>query len=710
MNTLTISLIISFINTVVLVVIFYYLYLQYDEKAMGTWSLSWLVYSFRFVFMLLAGQFGGRAFFTVGHDISSLVSAFILLYGLYQYSGEKMRAWWGVGCAVCIAWTFTQFAAITGFLMYALPISLYTAAIFFRTGLAYLRMPRPRSYGSIITGIAFLVWAFHKLNYPFLRPMDWFVPWGYFISSTLLILVAAGILTGYFEKVRNRLLANEKSLDEALLDSLRRETQITLLLEGARTILENRAFGETARTIFESCRRYTGATAGYVALLSANGLNSEIIYLYPEEVPGTASASSLVQVRGLLAEAFASGRVMYENFPEGAENSGYLPVGHTALENVLISPLVVGGKTVGGIVLVNRKGGFIEEDAQITRAFADLASIALMNSMSLEMLEKSENRFRTLVESMNDVVFTLDRELRHTGLYGSWVEHYSIEEHAFLGRKAVEVLGVEAGTIHEQMALRALCGENVTYDWSLAGSHFQTSLSPIRDALGNITGVVGVGRDITLLKETEARLDASLREKELLLKEVHHRVKNNMQIISSLINLQSQLIGDKEHRDIFSETSARVRTMALVHEKLYQSENFAKINFREYLHELVAGLISMYKRDGVNVDLIIRVEDIEIGIDRAIPCAQIVNELVSNSLKYAFGPGDKGVIEISFGKTDQGKYSLFVADNGRGLPEGLDIEKVKTLGLQLVAGLVKQLKGDLSIERGAGVKFFVLFE
>jgi PAS domain S-box-containing protein len=208
--------------------------------------------------------------------------------------------------------------------------------------------------------------------------------------------------------------------------------------------------------------------------------------------------------------------------------------------------------------------------------------------------------------------------------------------------------------------------------------------------------------DITENKKSEELLRASLAEKVVLLKEVHHRVKNNLQIISSLLDLQSESMEDEDSGRFVRESRNRITSMALVHEKLYQSENYASINFAEYLDSLTRHLLSTLVKDPALITLTLDIGDFALGVDEAIPCGLIVNELVSNSLKHAFPPGGKGEISIRFRSEEDGWAALTVADTGPGLPPGLDFRNTATLGLQLVVLLVQQLRGTVEMgEKGA---------
>ncbi len=232
------------------------------------------------------------------------------------------------------------------------------------------------------------------------------------------------------------------------------------------------------------------------------------------------------------------------------------------------------------------------------------------------------------------------------------------------------------------------------------------SIVPVIDAFYvNIYGF-----DITELKAAEEKIARSLKEKEVLLKEVHHRVKNNLQIVSSLIHLQSKNIKDKSARQMFEESHKRVKSMALLHEKLYKTGDIARIDFKEYIQELVEHLFHFY---AVNTNLIsfqLLVDTVDLCIDTAVPCGLIVTELVSNSLMHAFKGGRKGHIIISLTCKSDKKYALIIGDDGIGLPKEMNLEHVKSLGLNLVLSLVEQLQGSVVISREAGTRFEITFD
>jgi PAS domain S-box-containing protein len=223
---------------------------------------------------------------------------------------------------------------------------------------------------------------------------------------------------------------------------------------------------------------------------------------------------------------------------------------------------------------------------------------------------------------------------------------------------------------------------------------------------GKPTHIVGLVMDITERKISEEALRTSLNEKEILLKEVHHRVKNNMQVISSLLSLQSSHVKDKFDAELFHESQMRVKSMAIVHERLYRSPDLSSIEFGDYVQAIVDELLHSYRRSGIEFQTTI--ERVRFGVDTAIPCGLLINELVTNAIKHAFPDGREGHVRISATR-DAGRVTVSVSDNGVGLPEGFDFAGESTLGVTIIRALAEQLEGTLSIERSDGTLITVSF-
>jgi two-component sensor histidine kinase len=198
----------------------------------------------------------------------------------------------------------------------------------------------------------------------------------------------------------------------------------------------------------------------------------------------------------------------------------------------------------------------------------------------------------------------------------------------------------------------------------------------------------------------------------VLLREIHHRVKNNLQTVSSLLSLQSGYIEDQQALEILKSSQQRIRTMALIHEKLYQSRDLSRIEFREYVESLVAYLFELYSLQSGQVQLKMQMEEVVLDIDTCIPAGLIINELVSNSLKYAFPDFRQGELRIILEKSPAGEhdYTLIVGDDGIGLPQDLDFQEPGTLGMVLVNSLVKQLNGIIDLDSNGGTTVTIKFQ
>jgi len=214
-------------------------------------------------------------------------------------------------------------------------------------------------------------------------------------------------------------------------------------------------------------------------------------------------------------------------------------------------------------------------------------------------------------------------------------------------------------------------------------------------------------RDVSERKRAEEKIRAALREKEILLGEIHHRVKNNLQMISSMLELQARRIGDPQALERFQDCLQRVRSIALLHETLYRCEDLARIDMGAYVRALVERLASAYRRQP-DVQFRIEVEDVHLDLESAVPCSLILAELVSNALKHAFPDGEGGQIGVRV-EARNGRVELAVADTGVGLPEGVDLRKPPSLGLELVSALARQLRAELRVSTGSGTCFTLTF-
>ena len=331
-------------------------------------------------------------------------------------------------------------------------------------------------------------------------------------------------------------------------------------------------------------------------------------------------------------------------------------------------------------------------------------------------LEESKKLYQTLVETDPDSVFTVDLDGKI-----EYVSQHSLKMHEYkdptelLGNSFLKLINQRC---HEKVkkdmdeALDEGILRNIEYEMLKKGGHSfmgELNIASIKNIHGEPVAFMITARDITHHKEIEKQLRNSIEEKEVLLKEVHHRVKNNLQIISSLLNLQSTYIDNEDAFEIFKESQNRVKTMAIIHEKLYQSQNFSQIDFSEYIKNLATGIYNSYGVNPNDIKLEISSENMFLDINNAIPIGLIINELLTNAIKHAFPRKKSGLIKINF-KEKENLHILSVQDDGVGLSEDIDIKKTDTLGMKLITSLISQLDGKIEVTRKDGTKFKISYK
>jgi len=329
-------------------------------------------------------------------------------------------------------------------------------------------------------------------------------------------------------------------------------------------------------------------------------------------------------------------------------------------------------------------------------------------------LVESERRYRGIFESLQDVYFRADSE-GTIRLISPSVRSFGYDP-AFLVGRPMSALSPDEQAEGGIAAALDEGGAVSDFELSVRGANdetFHVSLNAHRmfDGRGNKIGIEGIIRDITDRKRAEESVLASLQEKNVLLKEIHHRVKNNLQIISSLLYLQEIRIHDLVDKRIIEDCRNQVSSMALIHEDLYGSKDFRSIDFGAYLDKLVNRLLMAYRMSGV-VAFIPEMQAISLGIDKAIPCGLVANELCTNSLKYAFPEKERAgrcELHVELGTLDGELIRLAISDNGIGLPADFEPSSTGTLGMQIVDRLVKQLGGTLSLAKEAGTSWTIVF-
>jgi PAS domain S-box-containing protein len=327
-----------------------------------------------------------------------------------------------------------------------------------------------------------------------------------------------------------------------------------------------------------------------------------------------------------------------------------------------------------------------------------------------DALRESKDTIEALLNGTTDHALLLDVDANFLALNEAAARRLGKRVSELIGKKAPDYLppGVrENRTSWFDKAVRT--GEGVRFQDECAGRYFDNTVYPILDDSGKVKAVAIFDRDITEHKIADEQLRASLKQNEVLLREVHHRVKNNLQVVSSLLNLQSRNMKEKTCEQVFSESRSRIQSMALIHEKLYKASDLAHIDFKEYITSLLGDLFYSFGANANRIAIKLDIEAAPLTVDTATPCALITNELVSNCLKHAFPDSGSGMIRIGFAAGEE-EFELVVSDNGVGLPEDIDPQHPRTLGLRLVNTLVKQLGGRMEVRRTDGAEFRIRFK
>ncbi len=333
-------------------------------------------------------------------------------------------------------------------------------------------------------------------------------------------------------------------------------------------------------------------------------------------------------------------------------------------------------------------------------------------------LRTSEEKYRTLANNIPDIVYSVDRDGVVININEDPLRQYGYAPDDIIGRSFLRLIhpddaqgivdhyrksSMEKRKYTEGLVFRIVDSSGGIH-WMELHSH------STYDGMGKFIRDEGVLRDISDRRAADEQIRNSLKEKEVLLKEIHHRVKNNFQVIISLLNLQSDSISDESAFRHFNEAANRIRAMAFVHERLYQSENLSMINFSDYISTIMEELNSYYNTNRKSITIAIETEEVNLNIEQAIPCGLIINELVTNAFKYAF-PGEAagGSISIMMLRREDDTVKIRISDNGIGLPDYIDENKTSTLGLHLVTLLVSQLGGSYHIDRHPGTAWTVIF-
>jgi PAS domain S-box-containing protein len=358
---------------------------------------------------------------------------------------------------------------------------------------------------------------------------------------------------------------------------------------------------------------------------------------------------------------------------------------------------------------------------------------AIERKRAYQAIESSQHFIERIAETSPNILYVFDI-IDHNLVYANeqlkTLLGYSLEEIQKMGRSVYERIIHEDDLEKSRTFINQLSktGDGEIYDLIIRIKHikgewrwfFIKSVVFNRTVDGLTRQILGTIEDITNRKKAEEQIVYALREKELLLQEIHHRVKNNMMVITSLLQLQARQIKDKENKNIFNDSVNRIKTMALIHEKLYGSGDMSNIKFDKYLDGLINNVLFTYGAGGRKISLHKELDDVPLAINSAIPCGLIVNELLTNCLKHAFPDEREGKIRVSLRELQDSeirngdlnpnsKIELVVSDNGIGMPDKIELGNSGSLGMPLIEALVKQLRGTMVISNENGTEVRIGF-
>ncbi len=382
-------------------------------------------------------------------------------------------------------------------------------------------------------------------------------------------------------------------------------------------------------------------------------------------------------------------------------------------------PLKVKNKIIGvlSVQSYDNKDEYDEKTIEILEFISGTIALAVQRKYDEQLLFDQSSKLKSIIENSTHLFWTFEKGKGLT----TFNQNFSDAIYDLYGKRPVlnskTKTRVEAKHLHafwDEKYDKAFSGKKVEFITERINKNGEKTirevfLNPIFNEDGEVSSVSGIAHDITEKKLAEDKLIESLKEKEILLKEVHHRVKNNLQVISSILNLQSSYIEDSKILSILKESQNRIKSMSIIHESLYQTNDFSKINFSEYLVSLSKNLVHSYGQLDKLIDVQYNIDDVSLSLDTSIPCGLIVNELISNALKYAFKDRKKGKIKIDL-LSEDGNFVLTIADDGIGFPKEINFRDTNSLGLQLVNTLIEQIDGTIEMENKKGTKYTIIFK
>jgi len=658
----------TMLGTTILALVYMHLYFQYRERFLAMWAVSWGVYIVRFAFAIALALGVQSPLVLIANQGAALISGFLLLWGTYLFIGKTVWKGWFLVVAGGLAWII--FAAFNRqpFILLALPTFTMMGAVYIWTGIQFLRFKQLDRIGRYITGWSFIIWGLHKIDYPFLYPVQWFTPWGYLLGTVLQLSVAVGILLVYFQRVKSDVAVRDEQIRLITEEAQDTSTKYKVLFENSNDSVilaemkpDNR-LGRIMEVNNEACSRL-----GY--------LREELLTMTAESVLGNRAGIGEDTFKGLLPGSTLS----YDGI-QIARSGRMIPV-----ENIAQCVALEGRN----VLLINSHNVSRQKKAE-------------------DALRESEERFRRISEGAFEGItiaengHIIDSNTRIAEMLG-------YEPGELIGRKVTDFVVPDSRDmvtrITEEGYLGVYESQAIKKDGSVIDVEARGSETIYKGRPVRIAAI----RDITDRKRSEEKIRAALAEKEILLKEIRHRVKTSLQGVLGLLDFQAHAIADAEARRAFRESQNRILAMALIHEKLYEMDDLSRIDFEDFTGNLLSHLSLTYSARERNIHLGCSAPGTRLNVDTAVPCGLIINELVTNALEHAFVGRDNGEILVSLTANANDTFVLNVSDNGIQLPEGYLEPSPDRPGIMLVSSFVDQLSGSMSVDHKDGTSFRIEF-
>jgi PAS domain S-box-containing protein len=489
----------------------------------------------------------------------------------------------------------------------------------------------------------------------------------------------------------------------------------------AKQLLSSGSLEDITVITLKKAKQLTGSRYGYVGYIdSATG--SLISPAYTPEVfynENTKDGNPIVinKFNGLCGWTLLHKKSLMTNDVSGDPRAVGAPNGHLKINKFMTAPAMHSEILVGQIAIGEPDDDYTTNDLLAIENLASVYALGVRRMQAVAEVIENQEKFRLAFKYSNvgAVIFGLDRKFIQVNSTFACMLGYSEEE--LIEKTFRDISHPDDINIGVEEYNKMITGADDSSSFEKRYIHKNggviiafTITTLLRDSKNNPLYFITHIQDFTKRKEAEDTIKASLKEKEALIREIYHRTKNNMQVICAMLGLKALSIQDKKTKSILKEMQNRIQTMALVHQKLYQSKNLSKVDLKEYISDLAELLVKSYNVSSEKVSLKLDLESISVLIDTAVPCGLLINEIVSNSFKYAF-PGDrKGQIEISIKRTNADFLELKVSDNGVGVKQDLFSLQEESLGLKLLSAIAEdQLQGELKCDTENGVAYEITF-